>query len=452
MNAYPFSLFKRADRSCYSVSFKDANGKYLRPVSTGMKNEDEAVQAAFKMMRDGITLNQKAVTIQDLSFKDMVKKIKSGDEAEAILDELKRLGWVKGFIVKETKAAEDFISFMKTFWNWDTSPYIKEKLRKNHGIHKRHCKMQSQAITMHWEPFFKGRALGEITALEIDGFIDHMGEKDLSAGRKNCIIYAGYKPLRWAFSKGKIEIDPTRGHILFSGDETKRNILTPSAAAAAFRVEWKNERAMLGNMLSSVTGMRCGEIQGLRFQDLGPDCLYVSSSWNKEDDLKTTKNNEKRTVEVNFPWLMYMLFELAKKNPWGVSPEGYVFWSELKSDIPMHGTVFLDNLRKALVKIGYTEEQAAGYMFHGWRHFYTSYMARKLEKKLVMSQTGHKTDDMYNLYSDHETVGDRELIQTTQRETFAGLLPELTACQRGEISSTRVLLLEDKGNPKTAAA
>jgi len=54
MNAYPFSIFKRADRACYSVSFKDKNGKYLPPVSTGKKTEDEAMQAAFKMMSDGI--------------------------------------------------------------------------------------------------------------------------------------------------------------------------------------------------------------------------------------------------------------------------------------------------------------------------------------------------------------------------------------------------------------
>jgi len=31
---------------------------------------------------------------------------------------------------------------------------------------------------------------------------------------------------------------------------------------------------------------------------------------------------------------------------------------------------------------------------------------------------------MLALYSDHETVGDRELIQSTKKETFAGLLPE----------------------------
>ena len=63
-------------------------------------------------------------------------------------------------------------------------------------------------------------------------------------------------------------------------------------------------------------------------------------------------------------------------------------------------------------------------MFHGWRHFFTSYMVKKLDKKLLKSQTGHLTDEMLAHYSDHETEGDRELIQEKQRETFAGLLPE----------------------------
>ena len=89
---YPFSIFKRADRSCFSVSFKDPNGKYLRPVSTGKKTETEAINAAFLMLRDGIPQNEKALTVQDLSLKDVVRKIKTGAEAEIILAEMKRLG------------------------------------------------------------------------------------------------------------------------------------------------------------------------------------------------------------------------------------------------------------------------------------------------------------------------------------------------------------------------
>jgi integrase len=106
----------------------------------------------------------------------------------------------------------------------------------------------------------------------------------------------------------------------------------------------------------------------------------------------------------------------------------------------MRGRILVEGLRDALKKAGFSENEAAKYLFHGWRHFFTSYMVRELDKKLLKSQTGHKTDIMIARYSDHELVGDKELIQTTEREVFAGLLPE------------RIMLLEYKGNPKTAIA
>jgi integrase len=440
MKPYPFSVFKRADRACYSVSFKDQNGKYLPPVSTGKKNETEAMQAAFKMLSDGILRKEKPVTVQDLSLINAARKINTGSEAEIIINEFKRSGLVKNYILNDTPQAEDFISFLKTFWDWDISPYIREKLRKCHGIHRMHCIKQGQAVALYWEDFFKGRFLGDITANDIDEFITFMGTKDISASRKNVVIMAGTKPLRWAFSKGKISGDPTRGHLMFSGEERKRNILTPTAAAAAFRVEWRDDMAKLANMLASVTGMRNGEIIALRFQDIGSDCLYVRSSWNGADKIKLPKNNETRTVEITFPYLINALVHLARQNPWGVSPDSFVFWSEYKKGVPNRGRIFVSGLREALMKIGFTEEEAAKYDFHGWRHFYTSYMAKKLDKKLLKSQTGHLTDDMINHYSDHETVGDRELIQTKQRETFAGLIPD------------QVLMLEYNGEKETSVA
>jgi integrase len=275
MNAYPFSVFKRANRSCYSVSFKDSGGKYLPPVSTKKKNEAEALQVAFQWLRDGIPQKQAALKVKDLSLKDTARKIKTKAEAETLLKEMKRMGWVKSYITAESPAAQDFAAFLSDFWDWEKSPYIKEKRRKNHGIHKAHCIQQGRAAALYWEPFFKGRILGDITSADVDGFINHMGGLPLSAGWKNGVILAGTKPLRWAFSKGKIEADPTRGHILFSGEEKERQILSPTAATAAFRAEWKDGRARLANMLAAVTGMWLGEIIALRLQDIGPDCLYV---------------------------------------------------------------------------------------------------------------------------------------------------------------------------------
>jgi len=140
--------------------------------------------------------------------------------------------------------------------------------------------------------------------------------------------------------------------------------------------------------------------------------------------VKLPKNNETRTVELPFPSLIQKLIEQAKNNPWGFSPDSFVFWSEFHADKPMQPDLFLIGLRDALRRVGFSKTEAAKYLFHGWRHFFTSYMVRKLDKKLLKSQTGHKTDEMIELYSEHETEGDRELIQAKQRETFAGLLPD----------------------------
>jgi len=424
MNAYPFSIFKRADRACYSVCFKDKNGKYLPPVSTGKKTEDEAMQAAFKMMSDGIPQKENKTTVRDLSLKNEARKLNTKEDADIILSELQRLGLVKSYILDNTQKAQVFNSFLTTFWDWGTSPYIKEKLRQNHSIHKRHCKQQGNAIDLYWTDFFKDRYLGEITHDDISNFINDMATKDISASRKNVVIKAGMKPLRWAFAKRYIDFDPTLGHLLFSEEEKKRLIFTPSDARELFKIEWSEERAKIANLLASITGMRSGEIMALKMRDIGTDCLYVQNAWNYVDKLKTTKNNQSRKVEIAFPYVIQKLIEIAKKNPWGFSPDSFVFWSDFHADQPMQGYFFLNGLREALTKIGFTEAQAEEYDFHGWRHFFTSYMVKKLDRKLLKSQTGHLTDDMIELYSDHETVGDRELIQAKQRETFAGLIPE----------------------------
>ena len=88
MNAYPFSVFKRSNRPCYLVSFKDNNGKYLPPVSTRKRTEEEALQVAFKWLRDGIPQKQAALKVQDLALKDLARKIKTKAEAETLLKEI----------------------------------------------------------------------------------------------------------------------------------------------------------------------------------------------------------------------------------------------------------------------------------------------------------------------------------------------------------------------------
>jgi integrase len=117
------------------------------------------------------------------------------------------------------------------------------------------------------------------------------------------------------------------------------------------------------------------------------------------------------------------MVSLASKNPSGAGMDSFIFWAERTPGKPMENRLYLNGLRDALQKTGMSREAAKVYTFHGWRHFYTSYMRERVTEKLLQSQTGHKSIKMLDHYSDHRTVGDREKIQTAQREVFSALLP-----------------------------
>jgi integrase len=251
-------------------------------------------------------------------------------------------------------------------------------------------------VKKYWIPFFPSELLGELLPSDIERFIDHLsfirfGDRQLSNIRKNGIIKAGSIPLRWAYRKEKIGQDITRGLVLFSVKTGERNILTPDLAAAIFSWEWADERCKIANMTAMVTGLRAGELQGLRAGDLGEGCLLVRHSWNHYDKLKTTKNNEERVVQLPFPSVMDSLKYMASLNPHGASNDSFVFWSSFSTNKPMEQKLFIKGLREALKASGLSEATAKGFTFHGWRHFFTTYMRPKIEDKLLQSQTGHKT-------------------------------------------------------------
>jgi integrase len=421
----PFSVFRRAGRRYYSVSFKnETTGGYLPAISTKQEKEAEAVQTALQWLRDGIPQRGGAVSLKKYTLRDMAKEADlTAADCEYICKELKRRGLLVSYVQSQSRAAVSLADFFNSFWDFEKSPYVKEKLRKNHGIHRNYCRGQFLAVTGHWVPFFKGRALGEITRADIERFIDSLESREISAARKNLIIRAGTIPLKWAYNKDMVDRDITAGITWFSGKAKERQILSPETAAAVFRARWKDDRTRLANMLAMVTGMRAGEIKALRVQDIGKDCLYIRHSFNNRDGLKTTKNNESRTVELPFPGLIAELIGIAKQNPHGVSMDTFVFWAEMRKNKPIEERLLLNDLRAALIQTGMSKESAAAYTFHGWRHYFTAYMRERVNEKLLQKQTGHKTLVMLDHYAGHTITGDRERIREAQVAVFGGLLP-----------------------------
>jgi integrase len=423
MEHLPFCVFRRRGREFYYVKFKDkTTGKYVSAVSTKQETKAAAIATAYEWLKNGMPMAEGGNVA--ISVMEALRQIQTTGEADFVCRELRRRGLLKIYVITGSKPDVDFPEYLQNFWDYETSSYIKEKLRQNHGIHKNYTFGQRLVVEKYWMPFFKKRLLGSITREDIENFIDDLAGLKLSAGRKNSILKAGTIPLKWAFSKEIIEKDIVVGITWFSGDVKERHILTPEIVTAIFKVEWNDERARLANLLAAVTGLRSGEIRGLRVQDLGEDCLYIRHSYNLRDKLKTTKNNESRRVEIPFPFLIEELLKLARLNPHGASAESYIFWANRSASKPIDSLWFIRGLREALIKIGMDESSAGIYMFHGWRHYFTSYMKGRLDKKLLKSQTGHKTDFMLDHYGDHLLAGDREKIRQAQQEVFGALIPQ----------------------------
>ena len=429
----PFSVFRRGSRPYFYVAFKnEETGEYLPAISTKKKFEKDAVKQAWAWYRDGIPRRGGSLDIKTFSLRDAVHRADiSSPDAEFIVDELRRRGFVLSCVFAGSSCSVPFADYLSEFWDWDRSPYIREKLRAEHSIHRNYVSAMARVVKNYWVPFFPSVLLGELTSADLDRFIDHLatiryGKNDslaLSNIRKNDIMKAGVVPLRWAYRKSKIDFDITRNLVFFSGQFAERLILSPQQAAAVFAQEWGDQRSYVANITAMVTGLRAGELQGLQTADVGDGFLQVRHSWNRWDKLKTTKTNAERRVEVPFPFVLQSLRFIASLNPHGIGPDSFVFWSSLSPNKPMEQKRFIVGLRNALVASGMTEAAAGAYSFHSWRHFFTTYMRDKLAVKLLQSQTGHKSEKMIRRYSDHVLPGERDKIRAAQVEVFSALLP-----------------------------
>jgi hypothetical protein len=120
-----FSVFKRADRHYYSVAFKDKNGKYLPPVSTRQLTEPAAYQTAMDWLRDGIPAKRETLNVKQIELKELSKKIEAVKEAKIILEDLRRRGLVKSYVLHGTEQSQSFTVFYRISGHGKHRPIFK---------------------------------------------------------------------------------------------------------------------------------------------------------------------------------------------------------------------------------------------------------------------------------------------------------------------------------------
>ncbi len=429
MNSRSFYLYRRNPRGPYYVKFRNPlTGEIGSYKSTGESDRDRASYIAQKWLYEGMPegrtqkpKNPGEYFTKESVFEKLRKLDLTPEDAQRILQLLKKKELITNTKLGTVNTNSPlFISWLLDMWNHETSPYIKEKLAHGHSLGKRRSYDAIRSIEKHWAPFFEGVNRDELTRHNLKDFSLHLSEKGLAAKSINNILSPGTVILKWAAQNDIIKTDPSIGLRKFSGTAQKRGILTDKEVNTLFTDGiWKDPKVRLANILASVSGLRNGEILALQVQDIGEDRIYVRHNWSIKDGLKSPKNGLSREVPI-FPTLRKELLRWARRHPEGMSPEHFLFYSEITPSIPLNGGTLSRHLVSALESIGISDKDRKERKidFHSWRHRFATLLTHKVGQNTARV-TGHLDQKMLEHYSNHSSEKDFQEIYDASAQIFS---------------------------------
>ena len=363
-----FTVFGRrlaSGKRVYYYQCYDDKGKRQWAKSTGITKKTEAVAYCMKLFRDGVLIpEQKAPTFAEFSA-----------------------GW----------------------WDVETSRYLKWRQLHNPltngsiGVHKGN-------FEKHIKDYFAKYRLDEITANIIEGWVLYLTEKhgnDESKKLKSKTINLIYITLQVMLGEAVriklLKSNPCKEVKKLKTEDFKRDILTVDEARKLFPRDWStvwdNKVVYKAHKLAACTGLRIGELLGLRREYIFADYIFVAGQFTRENYVEHTKTKHNRNVPITL-LMRQELEELLQANG-----DGYVF-SENGGKAPVALYKMTRTFNKALESIGISREEKLkrNLSFHAWRHFFNTMLRlSNVADSKVQSVTGHRTMSMTEHYTHFDT-------------------------------------------------
>ena len=425
--AKPYLIYKKPNGFFYAEILLP-DGSHANRKSTGCKNRADAEKVVMEWVVNGNIperTNAKKTTntsVDKIAFFNNLRNFDfTESEIQKIVETLKDRDFIKSYVLSSSaKKTIPFKDFIENFWDYDKSPYVKEKLSRKQSIHRDYCMALLTRIKKYWYPTLENKMLGEITREDITSIFSADNICSLAPKTINSIVSAITIPMKWAYFHGYTDINCYEGIIKCSAKSPKRKVLTLEQAMAVFCTDWENDTARLANMLAFYTGMRQGEIAALRLEDIGLDRIYIKHSWSKYEGLKETKTNTDREIKIPIVLRDMLLFQ-AKMNPHNEGLKGFVFYG-LNPGKPTDPKNWLKYLHRALQTIGYSNPKEI--CFHAWRHLWCSRVSDLIQdKRVVMTGSGHSTEFMLDHYSEHmEKERALDKLSTVQEKLFLPII------------------------------
>jgi len=422
-----YYLHKRRGGTFYVEFINPENGEKLSARSTGETDEIKARVKAELWKTQGLPTGrlkkqrplEEAAGIESI-LKAMRKAALDSDDALRIVSTLKSMGLIDISAVKNTgRGAIPFIKFLESFWDYDKSEYIQDRLAHGYRFSRRYAKECQKKLKSVLVSYFGDKKLNCITTDDLKNLSKQLAARGLATSTINQTLLACCTPLKWAFNEKIIPINPAIGLTKFSITNKKRGVLTKAEAQAVFAADWDDKRAFVASLVALTTGARQGECLALRRDAIGEDTLNITYSYSPIDGLKCPKNGEVRDVPL-LPEVRGALLDLLKDNPHG-GENPFIFYS-LSPDQPVDPKVLLKGLKEALDKIG-VDHKRRNITFHSWWHFFCSKITEIMDGEKVAKVSGHLSEAVFKKYTDHIEAKNIQDVGKAAAKAFGKVLP-----------------------------
>lgn len=383
--------------------------KRTKQTSKGKSRKEYTYYACFRNPQTGEKERTLSIDMLYERLHGIGKPISSRARAYEIATE----ALSQGKVFSRPEADLPFIDYVIDIWTYETSPYVRKKLReKPNSIHKKHTVGVLQTFRKYvadGEIISRKLKLSDFNPSMAEDVKDRMQELGASSSTINKAMQAMRTAIKFAYEKGYISTDCSDRITNVAVVNEVRGI--PSEEEMNRMITFLKENTSIGTYdrarylipaLAIETGMRQGEIISLHADDISVNdscgMVFVQYSFNDIDKLKCTKSNRVRHVPIT-AGLAKELKAYAED-----SPNEFVFYSSKDDSRPIGNDTVLGWLKEAFYAIGITEEERVSRKldFHSLRHYNASVLqgvlsgdeARRLLGHSSMKMTDHYTHEM----------------------------------------------------------
>jgi integrase len=338
-------------------------------------------------------------------------------------------------VFKEQIKIPLFKEFAKGWWDYETCPYLQSR-KGRRPISRNYATQGEIAVRNHLVPAFGEKRLDQISEYDIDtwltNFTSRVYRKNNGKGEErhykqnsaNTVFKILRTMLNYAVKQKFIKANPCNDlNLLNVVDEKIIEILTVDEVRKLFPPDWEtvwDDRIFyVLNKLAACTGMRLGELLGLRGEFVHDTYVDVCKQFGRHGygDVKTYKaHNIPIPSVVRQDW--QTLIQL--------NGDGYLF-SKNKGVKPVHRIALYKAFYAALHRIGITEEERKrrNLSIHGWRHFLnTMLLMTNIPAHKVRKVTGHVSERIQKKY-DHSKAVEMTDVIAAQEKLIVGEMKQI---------------------------